>query len=81
MTGTLLTEKEYARRQSMEARAKLYEALMDSATLIAKKRNYDAEDMDAVYVLFAEKLHWTPAQVREMTLEELVLIFNNIIGK
>lgn len=81
MDGTIISEKDRLNEQVREAQAERYKNFMRQATLIASKKGYDAEDMDAIYVLFADKLHWTPAQVREMTFDELVLIFDNIIGK
>lgn len=58
-----------------------YKNLMVQATALAEKRLFNARDMDAVYLLFAQKLHWTPAEVRSMTFDELVLIFDNIVCK
>lgn len=79
MEGRIVTEKERLNEQCREKHAEMYKNFMRQATIIATKKGYDVEDMDAIYVLFAEKLHWTPAQVRSMTLEELILIFDNII--
>lgn len=81
MDGTIISEKDRLNEQAREAQAERYKNFMKQVTLIATNRGYEAEDMDAVYVLFADKLHWTPAQVRGMTFDELVLIFDNIISR
>lgn len=56
-----------------------FDNLLAEATVIAENNLFKAQGMNAVYVLFAYKLKWTPAQVRSMTLDEIIIIFDNLI--
>jgi hypothetical protein len=39
--------------------------------IYAEKRGWNLTGMDVLYKLFAEKYHWTPAQVRSLTQNEV----------
>lgn len=71
----------YQHEERIKEQEKRRMALLINATGAAKKKQYNAEDMDALYVLFAEKFHWTPSQVRALTLDEQILFFDNFLNK
>lgn len=53
-----------------------YDAFMRLATEIAQKQGFDAIGWNALYLLFAHKFNWTPAQVRSLSMDELSLFFH-----
>ncbi|XXJ19881.1 hypothetical protein ACR42D_10120 [Desulfovibrio caledoniensis] len=55
--------------------AKLRFAIYEHAIAIAKDRGVDFTDgLEALYYLFAEKHHWTPEQVRNLSTDELSVL-------
>ena len=48
----------------------LYSSRMQLLDIYAKERGWTANGMDVLYLLLAEKYHWTPSQVRSLTQEE-----------
>ncbi len=56
--------------------SRFYHALMALATETAKQEGFNAVGWNALYVLFADKFGWTPAQVRSMNLDEVSLMLD-----
>lgn len=64
-------QKEELNEQWHDADKQFYGELMKTATLEARLRGWDANGWAALYLLFAERFHWTPAQTRSLSLEEI----------
>lgn len=56
--------------------SRFYRALMALATETARHKGFTATGWNALYVLFADRFGWTPAQVRSLNLEELSLMLD-----
>lgn len=54
----------------------VYELQMLRLDEYAKAKKWDASGMEVLYLLLAEKYHWTPAQVRSLTNDELALFID-----
>lgn len=54
-----------------DADKQFYGVLMQRATCEARLRGWDVNGWAALYLLFAERFHWTPAQTRSLSLEEI----------
>lgn len=63
-------------KQHHDEESRFYRAIMALATETAKQEGFNAVGWNALYVLFADKFGWTPAQVRSMTLEEISLMLD-----
>ncbi len=61
-----------ATKDALVMDAKLRAAIYQNAIEIAGKRGWDCTDgLEALYLIFADKHHWTPEQVRHLSTEEI----------
>jgi len=60
--------------------ASLYELRMLRLDEYAKAKKWEARGMDVLYLLLAEKYHWTPAQVRSLAEDELDLFIDFLVS-
>ncbi len=59
--------------------AKLSAVLHDKGTALAKKNGYPGlTGLDALCRYFADKYHWTPTQVRQLSAEDLSLLLEDV---
>lgn len=59
----------------LAANARLLAALYSKGTILARKNGYSSLDgLDALCRYFADKYHWTPTQVRQLSVEDLALL-------
>ncbi|WP_415518829.1 MAG: hypothetical protein ACEB74_13890 [Desulfovibrio aminophilus] len=71
-----LTGKAPSTKDLLNAEAHLYTANLALAQEYARKKGWDADSWNALYLLFAEKWGWTPSQVRGLTQEEISLFLD-----
>lgn len=60
--------------------AKIYELRMLRLDEYAKAKGWEARGMDVLYLLLAEKYHWTPSQIRSLTSDEVDLFIDFLIS-
>lgn len=78
--GEKLKSAESLTQEIHRRTADLYELQMLRLDEYAKTKKWDATGMEVLYLLLAEKYHWTPAQVRSLTEGEIGLFIDFLIS-
>lgn len=68
-----------ATKSALVMDGELRAAIYDNAIEIAGKRGWDCTDgLEALYLIFADKHHWTPEQVRHLSTEEIHILLQGV---
>jgi hypothetical protein len=72
-------ELQNAQGEQLAQNARLFAVLYKRGTALARKNGYPAlTGEDALCRYFADKYHWTPTQVRQLSAEDLNLLLEGV---